>query len=47
VDDFPSLDIPGGPGGIKVVELFVFEKYVSCFLDVGTTWRFFFFQIEA
>ena len=26
-----------GPGGVKVVEIFVAEKYFSCFLDVGTT----------
>ena len=38
VDDFASLDTPGGHGGVKVVEIFVFEKYFSCFLDVGGTW---------
>ena len=46
VDDFASLDTPGGPGGIKVVVLFVFENYFSCFLDA--TWRQnCFLQIEA
>jgi hypothetical protein len=39
MDDFASLDTPGGPVGVKVVELFVFEKYFSCFSDVGATWR--------
>ena len=37
-DNFASLDNPGGPGGVKVVELFGFEKYFSCFSDVGATW---------
>jgi hypothetical protein len=31
VDDFASLDTPEGPGDVKVVELFAFEKYFSCF----------------
>ena len=31
-------NLPGGPGGVKVVELFSFEKYFSCFFDVGATW---------
>ena len=39
VDDFASLDTPEGPGGVKVVDIFVFEKYFSCFLDVGAIWR--------
>ena len=30
VDDFASLDTPWGPGGIKVVDIFVFEKYFRC-----------------
>jgi hypothetical protein len=38
VDNFASLDILGDPESIKVVELFVFEKYFSCFLDGGATW---------
>ena len=38
VDDFASLDTPGGPGGVKVVELFVFEKCFGCFLDAGAIW---------
>ena len=37
-DNFASLDTPGGPRGVKVVEIFVFEKHFSCFLDVGATW---------
>jgi hypothetical protein len=39
VDDFASLDTCVGPVGVKVVELFVFEKYFSCFLDGGAAWR--------
>jgi hypothetical protein len=39
VDSFASLDTPGVPGGVKVVELFLFEKYFICFLDVRATWR--------
>ena len=39
MDDFASLDTPGGPEGVKVVELFVFKRYLSCFLDGGATWR--------
>ena len=27
MDDFASLDTPGGPGAIKVVEIFVFEIF--------------------
>jgi hypothetical protein len=44
VDDFASLDTRVGPVGVKVVELFVFEKYFSCFLDVGDTWRKYLFS---
>ena len=29
VDNLASLDTPGGPEGVKVVELLVFEKYFS------------------
>ena len=29
-----SLDTPGEPGGVKVVELFAFEKHISCFVTV-------------
>ena len=48
MDDFAALDTPEGPEGVKVVEIFVFEKKFSCFLDVGATWRKnLFFQIEA
>ena len=49
VDNFASLDTPGGPGGVKVVEIFEFETFFNCFLDVGATWRkkIDFFQIEA
>jgi len=49
VDSFASLETPGGLKGIKVVELFVFEKYFSCFLDGGAAWRKKngFLQIEA
>ena len=32
MDNFASLDTPGDPGGVKVVELSVFEKYISCFV---------------
>jgi len=39
VDSFASLETPGGLKGIKVVELFVFEKYFSCFLDGGAAWQ--------
>jgi hypothetical protein len=39
VDILASLDNPGGPEGVKVVELFVFEKDFSCFLDGGAAWR--------
>ena len=35
---------PWDPGGIKVVELFVFEIYFSCFVDVVATWRKKFFS---
>ena len=38
VDNFASLNAPEDPGGVKVVELFAFEKYFSCSLDVGATW---------
>ena len=40
MDNFAFLDTPGGPEGVKVVELFVFEKYFSCFLDGGATQDF-------
>jgi hypothetical protein len=39
MDNFASLDTPGGSEGVRIVELFVFEKYFSCFLDGGTPWR--------
>ena len=39
VDNLASLDTPGGPEGVRIVELFVFEKYFSCFLDGGATWQ--------
>jgi hypothetical protein len=39
VDNFASLDTPWDLEGVKVVELFVFEKYFSCFLDGGAAWR--------
>jgi hypothetical protein len=39
VDNFASLDTPEGPEGVKIVELFVFEKYFSFFLDGGAAWR--------
>jgi len=39
VDNFASLETPGGSKGIKVMELFVFEKYFSCFLDGAAAWR--------
>jgi hypothetical protein len=38
MDNFDSLDTPGDPEGVRIVELFVFEKYFSCFLDGGATW---------
>ena len=31
MDDFASLDTPGDPGGVKVVEISGFEIYFSCF----------------
>jgi hypothetical protein len=34
----------GGPGSVKVLELFVFEKYFSCFLDVGAIWQKYLFS---
>jgi hypothetical protein len=47
VDNFTSLDTPDSPEGVKVVELFVFEKYFSCFLDSGATWwKNFFFKLK-
>ena len=39
VDSFASLETPGGLKGIELVELFVFEKYFSCFLDGGAAWQ--------
>ena len=39
MDNFASLDTPGGPEGVRIVEIFVFEKYFSCFLDGGAAWR--------
>ena len=39
VDDFTSLDMPGDPGGIKVVEVSAYEKYISCFVTVHTALR--------
>ena len=39
VDDLVSLDTPGDPEGVKVVELFVFEKYFSWFFDGGALWQ--------
>ena len=39
VNNFASLDTPGIPESVKVVELFVFEKNFSCFFDVGATWQ--------
>ena len=39
VDNFASLDTPGGPEGVRIVELFLFEKNFSCFLDGGAAWR--------
>jgi hypothetical protein len=48
VDNCASLDTPVESEGVKVVELFVFEKYFSCFLDGGATWqKKIFLQIEA
>ena len=47
VDNFASLDTPGGPEGIIIVELFVFEKYFSCFWMAAPPGDFFFLQIEA
>jgi hypothetical protein len=38
VDNFPSLDTPWDLEGVKVVELLVFEKYFSWFLDSGAAW---------
>ena len=35
MDHFTSLDTPGGPGGVKVVELFVFEKISAVFWMVA------------
>ena len=34
MNDFASLDTPGGSKGIKVVEIFIFENFFRCFLDV-------------
>ena len=34
MDTFASLDTAGDPGGIKVVELSAFEKYISYFVTV-------------
>jgi hypothetical protein len=42
VDNFASLDTPGDPGSVKVVELSAFEKYFSCFGMVAPPWRIFF-----
>ena len=42
MDNFASLDTPGDPGGVKVVELSAFEKYISCFVTVAPPWRIFF-----
>ena len=35
MDNFASLDTPGDSGGVKVVELSAFEKYISCFVTDG------------
>jgi hypothetical protein len=42
VDNFASLDTPGDPGGVKVVELSAFEKYISCFVTAAPPWWIFF-----
>ena len=34
VDNFASLDTPGNPRGVKVVELYAIEKKISCFVTV-------------
>jgi hypothetical protein len=41
MDNFASLDTPGDPGGVKVVELSAFEKYISCFVTVAPPWWIF------
>ena len=42
VDNFAFLDTSGDPGGVKVLELSAFEKYISCFVTVEQPWRIFF-----
>ena len=43
VDNFASLDTPGEPGGVKVVELSAFEKYTyQLFCDSGAALADFF-----
>jgi hypothetical protein len=38
VDNFAYPDTPESPEGVKIVEVFAFEKYFSCFLDGGAAW---------
>ena len=42
MDNFASLDTPGDPGGVLVLELSAFKKYISCFVTVAPPWRIFF-----
>ena len=43
MDNFASLDTPGEPGGVKVVELSAFEKYTyQLFCDSGAALADFF-----
>ena len=44
--NFASLDTPGDPGIVKVVELSAFEEYISCFVTVAPPWRIFFHFYE-
>ena len=46
MDHFASLDTPGDPEDVKVVELSAFEKYISCFVTVAPPWRIFFHIYE-
>ena len=41
MDNFTSLEPSGDPGGIKVVELSAYEKYISFFVTVAPPWRIF------
>ena len=42
VDNFVSLDTPGDPGGVKVVELSAFEKKYQLFFDIAAALADFF-----